>query len=179
VLVLTPLLVLVFRAIHTHYKAVAQQLSLEQVGQAEAVRRHTVLVLVSGVHRGVIPAIQFAKSLAPDNVTALYVDLDEEQTEKIRAKWSQWGSDVPLHVLASPYRSLIRPILRYVDQIDGLYKDDVLSVIMPEFIPSRWWQHLLHNQTAIAIKAALLFRKGVVVISVPYHLVSVKRDIGG
>jgi hypothetical protein len=134
------------------------------------VRRNTALVLISGVHRGVIPALEFAKSLAPANVTALYVDLDEEQTQKIRAKWAQWGSGVPLHVLPSPYRSLIRPILRYVDQADDQYGDDVLSVILPEFIPSKWWQHLLHNQTAIAIKAALLFRKGVVVISVPYHL---------
>jgi hypothetical protein len=170
VLVLTPLLVLGFRAIHTHYKEVARQLSLEQQGNVEAVRRHTALVLISGVHRGVIPALEFAKSLAPDNTTALYVDLDEEQTQKIQAKWEQWGSSVPLHVLASPYRSLIRPILRYIDQVDDRYADDVLSVILPEFVPSKWWQHLLHNQTAIAIKAALLFRKGVVVISVPYHL---------
>jgi hypothetical protein len=136
------------------------------------VQRNTAIVLVSGVHRGVIPALEFAKSIATDNTMAVYVNLDDEQTEKVRVKWSQWGSGVPLIVLESPYRSLIGPIMRYIDQADKLYDDDVLSVILPEFIPSKWWQHLLHNQTALAIKAALLFRKGIVVISVPYHLES-------
>ena len=138
--------------------------------RVEPVRRHTALVLISGVHRGVIPALEFARSLAPDNVTALYVDLDPEQTFKIRSKWEQWASGIPLKVLDSPYRSLVRPILRYVDEVDAMYDDDTLSVILPEFVPSKWWQHLLHNQTALALKAALLFRKNIVVISVPYHL---------
>jgi amino acid transporter len=170
VLVTIPILVLVFRAIHHHYNAVARQLSLEKAPRVEPVRRHTALVLVSGIHRGVIPALEYAKSLAPDNTTALYVDLDSEAAGKVQAKWNQWGGDVPLEILASPYRSLVGPILHYIDELDARYQDDVLSVILPEFIPSKWWQHLLHNQTALAIKAALLFRKGVVVISVPYHL---------
>ena len=170
VLLLTPVLVLLFRSIHTHYKDVARQLSLEKLGRVDAVRRHTAVVLVSGVHRGVIPALEFAKSLAPDNTTALFVDLDAEQTHKLKTKWEQWGSGVPLKILESPYRSLVGPIMRYIDEADAEYDDDVLSVILPEFIPSKWWQHLLHNQTALAIKAALLFRKNVVVISVPYHL---------
>jgi amino acid transporter len=170
VLIAIPLLVLVFRAIQQHYNAVARQLSLEKASRVEPVRRHTALVLVSGMHRGVIPALEFARSLAPDNTTALYVDLDAEAAAKVRAKWKQWGGDVPLEILPSPYRSLVGPILRYIDELDARYQDDVLSVILPEFIPSKWWQHLLHNQTALTIKAALLFRKGVVVISVPYHL---------
>jgi len=170
VLVLTPILVLGFRAVHTHYQQVARQLSLERAPRVEPVRRHTALVLISGVHRGVVPALEFARSIAPDNTTALFVDLDAEQTRKIQEKWARWGAGIPLQVLDSPYRSLVRPILRYIDQIDAQYDDDVLSVILPEFIPSKWWQHLLHNQTALTIKAALLFRKGVVVISVPYHL---------
>ena len=88
----------------------------------------------------------------------------------MRAKWAQWGNGIPLEVLPSPYRSLVRPILGYVDELDERYDDDVLTVILPEFIPSRWWQHLLHNQTALLLKAALLFRKGIIVTSVPYHL---------
>jgi hypothetical protein len=136
----------------------------------EPVRRHTVLVLVSGIHRGVISALRFATSIAPDNTTALYVDLDAKQAAKMRAKWAQWGCGIPLVVLPSPYRSLVRPVLRYIDELDARYADDVLSVILPEFIPSKWWQHLLHNQTALLIKAALLFRKDVVVISIPFHL---------
>ncbi len=170
VLVAIPLIVLLFRAIHQHYVGVARQLSLTQARPIGAVRRHTALVLVSGIHRGVIPALEYAQSLAPDNTTALYVDLDPEETLKMRAKWAQWASAIPLVVLASPYRSLVRPILNYVDELDKLYDDDVLSVILPEFIPSKWWQHLLHNQTALLIKAALLFRKGIIVTSVPYHL---------
>jgi hypothetical protein len=176
VLVLIPVLVLLFRAIRQHYLTVAQQLSLEKTACVDPVRRNTALVLVSGVHRGVIPALEFAKALAQDNTTALYVNLDDEQAEKVQAKWRQWGSGVPLVVLDSPYRSLIRPILGYIDELDQRYDDDVLSVILPEFIPSKWWHHFLHNQSALALKAALLFRKGVVVISVPYHLSAARVD---
>src|SRR5215216_6115212 len=176
VLVLTPILVLLFRSVHKHYQQVARQLSLEKAPRVEPVRRHTAFVLISGIHRGVVPALEFAKSIAPDNTTALYVDLDAEQTRKIEEKWARWGAGIRLEVLDSPYRSLVRPIMRYIDQIDAQYDDDVLSVILPEFIPSKWWQHLLHNQTALTIKAALLFRKGVVVISVPYHLSKLDAD---
>jgi amino acid transporter len=170
VLVAIPLIVLLFHAIHRHYLAVARQLSLSEGRPVGVVLRHTALVLVSGIHRGVIPALEYAKSIAPDNTTALYVDLDSEETAKVQAKWAQWGRGVPLEVLPSPYRSLIRPILGYIDELDKLYADDVLTVILPEFIPSKWWQHLLHNQTALLIKAALLFRRGTIVTSVPYHL---------
>ncbi len=128
------------------------------------------MVLISGVHRGVIPALQYALSLAPDNATAVYVDMDADATAKIKAKWEQWGCGVPLVVLESPYRSLVRPLMQYIDEMDALYDDDVLTIILPEFIPSKWWQHLLHNQTALLIKGALLFSRGKVVTSVPYHL---------
>src|SRR5262249_27752001 len=113
VLVLLPILVLVFRSIHQHYVNVALQLSLEKAPRVEPVRRHTALVLVSGIHRGVIPALQFARSIAPDNTVAVYVDLDAEATDRMRAKWAQWGCDISLEILPSPYRSLIRPIMRY------------------------------------------------------------------
>jgi amino acid transporter len=170
VLVAIPLIVLLFRAIHQHYINVALQLSLTEARPVGAVQRHTALVLVSGIHRGVIPALEYAQSIASDNTTALYVDLDPEETLKMQAKWAKWASGTPLVVLPSPYRSLVRPILSYVDELDKRYDDDVLTVILPEFIPSKWWQHLLHNQTALLIKAALLFRKGIIVTSVPYHL---------
>jgi hypothetical protein len=134
------------------------------------VRRHTAIVLIPGVHRGVIPALQYGLSLAPDNVTAVYVDMDAEATAKLKAKWETWGSGIPLVVLPSPYRSLVRPIMNYIDEMDSLYDDDVLTIILPEFVPSQWWQQLLHNQTALIIKAALLFSHGKVVTSVPYHL---------
>jgi amino acid transporter len=101
-LVLMPIVVLMFRGIHYHYKQVTRRLSLEQINYVEPVKRNTAVVLISGIHRGVIPALEFAKSLAQDNVTALYVNLDDEQTAKLQAKWSQWGCEVPLNVLESP-----------------------------------------------------------------------------
>ncbi len=170
VLLLIPIMVVILRAIHWHYTEVAKQLSLADAPPPKAVRRHTAVVLISGVHRGVIPALQYGLSLAPDNVTAVYVDMDAETTAKLQEKWKQWGSGVPLVVLSSPYRSLVRPLMKYIDDLDKHYEDDVLTVILPEFIPSKWWQHLLHNQTALLIKATLLFSKGRVVTSVPYHL---------
>jgi hypothetical protein len=96
--------------------------------------------------------------------------MDPSATEKLRSKWEQWGSGVPLVVLPSPYRSLIRPLMQYIDEVDALYDDDVLTIILPEFVPSKWWHHLLHNQTALLIKGTLLFKRGKVVTSVPYHL---------
>jgi amino acid transporter len=170
VLLVIPLLVLILLSIHRHYLAVAKQLSLADAPPPKAVRRHTAVVLISGVHRGVIPALQYGLSLAPDNVTAVYVDMDAATTAKLKEKWQRWGSGVPLVVLSSPYRSLVRPLMTYIDELDKQYDDDVLTVILPEFIPSKWWQHLLHNQTALLIKATLLFSKGRVVTSVPYHL---------
>lgn len=170
VILTIPLLVVLLLSIHRHYTSVAEQLSLAELTPPRPVRRHTAIVLISGVHRGVIPAIQYALSIAPDNVTAVYVELDPEVTERLRAKWDHWGSGVPLVVLPSPYRSLLRPLLDYIDEIEARYDDDVLTIVLPEFIPSKWWQHLLHNQTALLIKGALLFSRGKVVTSVPYHL---------
>lgn len=170
VLVFLPLLVLMFIAINTHYKNVADQLSLSSARKPEALRRITAIVLVSGIHKGVIPALQLAKTLAPDNVTAVTVDLDTEHVERMRQRWSDWGFSVPLVVLHSPYRSLISPLLNYIEEVDSRYADDELLIILPEFVPAHWWEHLLHNQTGLLLKSALLFRKRKIVISVPYHL---------
>jgi amino acid transporter len=170
VIVLIPVLVVLLLSVRRHYVNIAAQLSLEEMAPPRPVRRHTVIVLVSGVHRGVIPALQYALSLAPDNATAVYVDLDEQATAKLRAKWQQWGSGIPLVVLPSPYRSLLRPLMQYIDEMDAMYDDDVLTIILPEFVPAKWWQYLLHNQTGLAVKTALFFTKGKAVLSVPYHL---------
>jgi amino acid transporter len=170
VLVLIPALVMLFKGIHRHYARVAEQLSLTTAARPRPVRRLTAVVLISGIHKGVLPALQLAKSLAPDNVTAVIVNLDQDHTEKIRARWCDWGCEVPLVVLESPYRSLITPVMKYIDEIEGRYGDDEVLVILPEFVPARWWQHLLHNQTGLLLRTALMFRKGKIVISVPYHL---------
>ena len=167
VVLLVPTLVATFLVIHRHYAEVARQLSFAQFTPPPI--RNTVLVLVGDIHRGVSYAIQFAQSLAP-NAKAIYVETDPDRTRQLEEKWGTWGMGMPLIVLASPYRSLLGPLLEYVDHM--LAQDDmqVVTIVLPEFIPARWWHHLLHNQTALLIKGALLFRKRVVVTDVPFHL---------
>lgn len=169
VVVVVPLLVFMFRAIHSHYVGVAKQLSTEGLGEIRPIK-HTVIVPISGIHRGVISALEYAKSIAPDHVQAVYVDFDEEATAKLREKWERWGAGINLVVLPSPYRELTKPLLRYIARLERKNHNDVLTVLLPEFVPAKWWQHLLHNQSSLMLKGALLFKEGVIVISVPYHL---------
>ena len=168
IVVLIPLLVLWFRSIHKHYAHVGEQLNLQ--GWVPDERRHnTVLVPIGGVHRAVVQAVEYAKTLSPD-VRAVYVDVDPHVTEEIRKQWAQWGRGVPLVVLESPYRSLMEPLLEYVEQVDAERPHDFVTILLPEFVPARWWHHLLHNQRALLIKGALLFKRNTVVTSVPFHL---------
>ena len=168
VIVLIPTLVMIFMAVHRHYDEVARQLSVDEFAPGPPLR-NTVLVLVGDIHRGVIYAIQFAQSLSP-NAKAVYVETDPERTRRLEEKWGKWGMGCPLIVLSSPYRSLLGPLLDYVDHLLAQDDKQIVTVVLPEFIPARWWQHLLHNQTALLIKGALLFHKRVVVTDVPYHL---------
>jgi amino acid transporter len=171
VVVIIPLLVAVFLAVHWHYEEVAAELSLEGLeGPPEF--QHTVLVLIGDVHRGVVRAVQYARTLAAPNavVRAVYVEANPAGTAKLEEKWGKWGLGVPLVVLTSPYRSLLRPLLDYIDQIQSQGDDRMVTIVLPEFLPRRWWQHVLHNQTALVIKGALLFRKNTVVTDVPYLL---------
>lgn len=170
VVVVIPLLVLLFRAIHNHYLDVAKQLSMDGLEQLHPIR-HSVVVPISGLHRGVITALEYAKSISRDNhLTAVYVDFDEETTAKLREKWERWNTGVKLVVLPSPYRELTRPLLKYIKRLERQEHDDVITVVLPEFIPAKWWQHILHNQSSLLLKGALLFKQGVIVTSVPYHL---------
>jgi amino acid transporter len=169
VVVLIPLLVLLFLKIHRHYIEVARQLSTEGLGQLRPIH-HEVIVPISGIHRGVVEALEYAKSIAPHHVTAVYVNLDDEAAQKLRHKWQQWGSGVNLVVVASPYRSLARPLLNYVDRVKRTRQGVVVTIVLPEFVPAKWWQNILHNQNTLFLKGALLFKKGIVVTNVPYHL---------
>jgi amino acid transporter len=171
VVVVVPLLVVMFRGIHKHYVRVAKQLSTEGLEPLHEIR-NTVIVPISGIHRGVINALQYAKSISPNGVKAVYVDFDEEATRNLRKKWEQWGSGAELVVLPSPYRELTRPLLRHIDRLRRKNGEGFVTVVVPEFIPARWWQQLLHNQSSLLLKGSLLFKKGVIVTSVPYHLKS-------
>jgi amino acid transporter len=169
VVILLPAIVWVFLRIHTHYQSTAEQLSLEDYGAPPRIRRHRVVVPIAGVHRGVLEALNYARTLSND-VTAVYVETDPEATAKLREKWARWGDGVRLEVLGSEYRSIIEPLIRYLDRVDACQRDDVITVVMPQFLPSRWWHNILHNQTALLLRLALLFRRSTVVTDVPYRL---------
>ncbi|MCS7178445.1 MAG: APC family permease [Anaerolineae bacterium] len=170
VVIWIPVFVAFFLAVHRHYKNMAAQLSLEAFGSPPPVRRHRVIVPISGVHRAVIAALNYARSLS-DDVTAVYVETDPQETPKIRRKWEEWGDGIPLVVLPSPYRSIVGPLVEYVDRIDDKRRrDQVVTIVLPQFVPARWWHHLLHNQTAWLIHLAFLFRREVMVTHVPFHL---------
>jgi amino acid transporter len=168
VVLLIPLLVLGFRAIYRHYDTVAHELSLEHLVEEPPVN-NTVLVLVGDLHMGVVKALRYAQSLSP-SPKAVYVELDPSVTARLEERWSKGGCGVPMVVLASPYRSMLRPLLDYIGRIRERDANSVVTIVIPEFVPRRWWQHLLHNQTALLVKGALLFRRGVVVVDVPFHL---------
>jgi len=167
-MLLIPLHVLFFRATRRHYGRVAEQLSLR--GWTPSPRAaNRVIVPISGVQRAVVSALDYARSLAAD-VRAVYVEIDHTVTDDLRAQWEACGQGVPLIVLPSPYRSLMEPLLDYVDRVQAAHPDDYVTIVLPEFVPARWWQHLFHNQRALLIKGALLFRPHTVVTSVPFHL---------
>ena len=168
VLLLIPLIVALFRTTRLHYYHVASELTLR--GYAPQPRAHnTVLIPIGGVQRAVVEALRYAETLS-DDVRAIYVDADPIGTEHVRKDWETWGGRVRLIVLPSPYRSLMEPLLEYIQQVGREQPNDYVTVILPEFVPRRWWQHLLHNQRALLIKGALLFRPNTVVTSVPFHL---------
>jgi len=168
VVLLIPVLMVAFFSVNRHYRAVAGQLSLERVREEPAFT-HTVLVLVGDLHGGVVRALRYAQSLSP-TAKAVYVEMDPDKTRKLEEKWGKWGCGVPLVVLTSPYRSLLGPFVEYLDHIQSQGENHMVTIVLPEFVPARWWQQLLHNQTALLIKGSLLFRKNVVVTDVPYHL---------
>jgi amino acid transporter len=168
IIALIPMLVFHFRLVRRHYDSVAAQLTLRDWAP-EPPRHNTVIVPVSGVHKAVLRALSYARSLSPD-VRAAYVETTAAATEEIRRDWEKWCAGIPLVIRRSPYRSLLEPLLDYIEEVDDERPDNFVTIVLPEFVPSRWWHHLLHNQRGLLIKAALLFKPNTVVISVPYHL---------
>jgi len=170
VLIAIPALVLLTEKIHQHYLAAAEQLSLQYcITEEKAYAHHSVIIPVSGLQQAVINAVRYGKALS-DDVTAVYVYIDPVETRKLQEKWDARCMGVKLEILHSPYRSVTEPLIDYIDGIREKYEDGVITVILPEFVPTKWWHHLLHNQTALFLKGILLFKKGVVSTSVPFHL---------
>ena len=168
-LVVIPVIVVGFKAIKRHYRTVAEGLRVTPDYKPRNMN-HTVVVLVGGVHRGVLEALAYARSLSPSHLIAVSVVSDEEDQERLEQAWEEFHIDIPLEIVYSPYRELTRPILRYIDELDARWENDVITVLLPEFVVRHWWGNVLHNQTALLLKGRLLFRKGTVVTSLPYHL---------
>ena len=169
-LVLIPLIILLFKAIRRHYLRVDRALEANLTAGMTRPRRNTVIVLVGNVHGGVVQALSYAKSLNPNYLVAVrLVDSDEEAAEANKV-WLDAGFDIPLETVYSPYRELRRPLLEFLDRLDEKYENDNVTVIIPEFVVSHWWENILHNQSALRIKRWLLFRRGTMVTSVPYHI---------
>ncbi len=173
---LIPALVITFHRIRSHYREVARELSLHGLPPSlKPSPAPRIVIPISGVHRGIVDAVDFAQAISRD-VTAVYVEMEPGEAEAVREKWKRLWPDIPLVVVSSPYRSIIRPLLDFLDETDKKYNDDQLAtIILPEFIPAKWWQSLLHNQTAWLLKAALLYRRRNrgfqrVIIDIPYHL---------
>lgn len=176
VLVILPALVILFYGIHGHYREVARELSLKGLPpDIKPVPAPRVVLPISGVHRGVIQALRFARTLS-DRVTAVYVEVKPGGAEKIREMWERWGQGVPLEVVPSPYRSIVGPILDYLDEADREQNDgQPAMVLLPEFVPARWWHYILHNQTALLLRLALIYRRrreGQVraIVDIPFYL---------
>ena len=168
IILMIPALVMLFTITRRHYDQVGAELTLTD-WEPESVVGHVVLVPIGGVQRAVVKALRYARSLAGD-VRAVYVEFDPASANALRGQWDRWGQGVALVVLESPYRSLMEPLLEYIEQIQREDPSAYVTVILPEFVPRRLWQHLLHNQHALLIKGALLFKPNVVVTSVPFHL---------
>lgn len=169
VVIAIPVIVYLTLKVKNHYREIARQLSLEEGEPLPSYTHHKVIVPVSGAHRAVQYALQYAQVLS-DDVVAVYVCFDPKDSQVVKEKWQKYGFDVPLLVLESPYRSVIEPLVDYINAFRTTHPDGVVTVVLPEFVPQKWWHHLLHNQTAWLIRGVLLFKRGVVATSVPLHL---------
>src|SRR6266516_4112726 len=179
VVILIPLLVLMFLAIRAHYNRV-EHARISDIPIHPQDIRHRVIVPIAGLDRAAIQSLAYARSITK-HVIAVHVAIDEDDANKVRETWERWQKhlaeeeETKLIIIESPYRSLSRPLLAYIDTVHELFPTDTVTVILAEFVVAYWWEQLLHNQTALRLKASLLFRPGIVVTSVPQHLRSRPR----
>ncbi|HEV8536697.1 MAG TPA: APC family permease [Candidatus Limnocylindria bacterium] len=167
VLVLIPLIVALLYGIHRHYRTVQDALLIPGEQRVPVLAAPVVIVPIARLDRAALQALAFARSVSP-SVKAVHVSTSRASADEFRKRWARVATDVPLDVLESPFRSLVQPLLRYIDAIDKS-DDRPITVVVSEFVPRHWWEWLLHSQTAFRLKAALLFRPNTIVIDVPYH----------
>jgi amino acid transporter len=170
VIIVIPVLVSLFMAINRHYRDLAAHLSLEDYGAPPRVLRHRVILPISGVHRGTVAALRYARALSHD-ITVVHVSVDADKTRRLQEKWGLWGNGMRLVTLESPYRLLMEPLLDYIERIaDQRQPNETLTIVVPQFVARKWWHNLLHAQTAVLLRLALLYRPGIVITSVPYQM---------
>jgi len=165
-----PAVIFVFRKIHGHYQDIADELRIDVTTEKPEVKGSVIVIPVAGVTRPVRNSIGYAKSLT-DNVVAVYVGFDDESIEKMEQKWEEWNPGVRLIVLRSQYRSILKPLVRFIETVEWKKSEtDHVTVLIPQFIPKKWWHNFLHNQTSLLIRAYLYTRKDVTIATMPYHL---------
>jgi amino acid transporter len=170
VVILIPILVTIFFAIHRHYKSLARQLSLETEPRFRSIRHNRVIVPIAGVHHGSLQALRFARTLSSD-VTAVHIYTDEKEKLKIEEKWERYGDGIRLIVLNSPFRLFLEPLFDYVHQLEMITQpNEIITIVVPQFVPKHWWENLLHTRTAEAIRKELLHRQNIVITEVPYQI---------
>lgn len=168
VVIIIPLLILMLRKIHHHYEHYSQEVRF--TGHSPVMfLHHTVVVPVNGITKPAAGALVYATTISED-VRAVYVEVSQDATDRLRSAWADWDIGVALTVLASPYRSILRPLVDYVKQVLARGEADLVTIVVAEVVPRRWWEHILHNKTALFIRTAFLFRPNVVVTAVPYLL---------
>jgi amino acid transporter len=166
--VIIPVIIVVLRKIHRHYEEFSREIKFEGLSPITPLH-HTVIVPVHGITKAVAGALVYATTIS-DEVLALYVEVDKRETDALQRAWEAWDIGVPLVVLPSPYRSVLRPLVDYVESLRMVTPGELVTVVVPEVVPRRWWEHFLHNKTALYIRTAFLFKANVVVTSVPYLL---------
>jgi hypothetical protein len=170
-IVIVPMIIMLFKAIAKHYRNMAVALRIEPEEVPPPPARHTFVVLVGRVHRGVVEAVNYAKSLRPDHLTALHVAEGEVDHAELHRQWERFGFDVPLEIVDSPYRELTEPVEAYLDALDRRWHTDRVTVVIPEFVVGvKSITNVLDGQNALALKLALLDRPNTAVLSVPFHL---------
>ncbi len=169
VFLLILILVWMFRSIRSHYKAVSEQIALTRDHRPPIPRRNIVIIPISAVDQAVVRAVDYARSRAGE-IRAVLVDVDPESTARIQTQWAQWGCGVQLIVVPCPFRSVLRSLLDHIEELLQKNQDYWVTVVIPEILPARWWQNILHNQRALGLKAALLFKDRVILTDVPFNL---------
>ena len=169
VVIIIPLMVLAFSYVYRHYQNLARTLSLEHYGSPARISRHRVIMPIGGVHRGTLAALRYARTLS-DDITAVHVSIDPAETARIQQRWEYWGDGIRLVILESPYRLFLEPLLEYIEEVANCSQpNEIITVVVPQFVPLHWWNGFLHTQTAMTLRWALLFRKDIVVTDVPYQ----------